>query len=164
MIKSKFKFWVILPILLLLLVTVLFFQITYYLFFTSYQFETPILLYFIMILLAYVWIWIFYGELRTKAIIVAIDEKILYKRSYLGLGSQFFFDLSEFDGFITCQLPSKGGTYEYLYLTKNGKKEIKISEFYHGNYPQLKHRVTKTLKFLGDQPFSMLTEIKEVFI
>ena len=163
MIKSKFKFWVLLPILVLFLVTVLLYQIIFDGFIIS-EIENHVILYVLIFLLFYVWIWIFYGELRTKAIVVTIDEKILYLKNYLGIGIHKIFDLSEFDGYITCQLPSRGGTYEYLYLIKNGKKVVKISEFYHRNYPELKYRITKSLKFLGDQPFSMLTEIKEIFI
>lgn len=163
MIKSKFKFWVFLPIILLFLTTILLQQIVYNIF-TPTEYETPIFIYFLLIILAYVWIWIFCGELRTKAVVVEIDEKILYQRNYLGFGTIKIFELSDFDEFITCQLPSRGGTYEYLYLIKNGKKEVKLSEFYHRNYIQLKHRITKTIKYSGNQPFSMLTEIKEIFV
>lgn len=139
MIKSKFKVWVFIPIILLFFVTVLLYQIVYGIFIPT-EYDTPIFIYFLIIVLVYVWIWI------------------------LGLGLEKAFDLSEFDGFITCQLPSRGETYEYLYLIKNGKKEVKLSEFYHRNYLQLKNRITKTVHFLGDQPFSMLEEIKEIFV
>ena len=107
--------------------------------------------------------WLVFGELRTKVISVTIDNDLITTANFLGLGAKRKFDFTEFEGFTTSLLPSNSGTYEYLYLLKDNKKVIKLSEFYHKNYFELKQVLTKRVKFLGDKPFNMLTEIKEIY-
>ncbi|RZJ77788.1 MAG: hypothetical protein EOO47_15800 [Flavobacterium sp.] len=163
MIKSKFTYRISTPILALLSLILSLILIVQHIFNSSKQ-DTRLFLCLLIIPIAYASVWFFYGELRTKAIFVAIDEKVLHRQTYLGLGSAKTFDLSEFDEFIVCEIPSKFATYEYLYLMKNGRKEVKISEFYHRNYLQLKQRIAKTIKFSGGKPFSLLTDIKKTDI
>ena len=43
------------------------------------------------------------------------------------------------------------------------KKIIKISEFYHKNYLQLKNKIQENFKSLGYEHFSLLDEFKEIF-
>lgn len=162
MIKSKFKFSILLPVFIVVATTFLLYIIVSPLT-TSSEYNTSIIIYALAIFLAFIWICFFCGELRTRAVIVAIDEKILLKKNYLGLGIAKVFDLSEFDGFETCSLPSRGGPHEYLHLIKDGKRLVTISEFYHKNYYQLKQCISKTVKFSGNKTFSILSEIKNVF-
>lgn len=44
----------------------------------------------------------------------------------------------EFDYYTLCEEYSKSGTYEAIWLVKDRKLEIRISEAYYSNYPQLK--------------------------
>jgi len=106
--------------------------------------------------------WLLLGEVRTKAITVELDADSLSVRGYYGLGSKRRILYSECKGFTTSDLPTESGqTYEYLYVMQNGKKVVKVSEFYHKNYDELKREIAKKLKYLGDKPFSMSDELMD---
>ncbi|HUH26156.1 MAG TPA: hypothetical protein VLY87_05980 [Flavobacterium sp.] len=88
-------------------------------------------------------------------------NEILVKR-FFGFKTESF-KISEIKGWKYSHLTSRGGTYEYLYLIKDGKKIIKISEFYHKNYSKLKNEILTKTKYLGYENFSLLDELKEIF-
>lgn len=116
-----------------------------------------------LFLISFTWIWLLLGELRTKAIAVKFEADVLSIKRFMGLVPAGSYYLVEFDGYKTCLLPSKTGYYEYLYLIKDGRKRVKLSQFYHSNYSELKRFVAKELKFLGKENFSYCRELKEVF-
>ncbi len=60
-------------------------------------------------------------------------------------------------------LESNYAEYEYLYLIKGIKKMVKISTFYHQNYLEMKQYLATKVKYLGDIPFSMSDEFREIF-
>lgn len=105
--------------------------------------------------------WLLLGEFRTKVIIVEIANHSIRKKNYLGLDKDYEFRY--FDGFFTSIIRSKRVDYEYLYLIKGNIKAIKLFEFYHQNYAELKNEVSKHSKELGFEQFSYLDEIKEIF-
>ena len=112
----------------------------------------------------FVWAWLFFGEMRTKVISVEIYPNAINVRRYLGLWFNKSFPVGGFDGYKTSIIPSRSGNYEYLYLIIDGEKIIKISEFYHANYKELKRTLlTKNIKNLGFEPYSSLGELKEIF-
>jgi hypothetical protein len=100
------------------------------------------------------------GEARQKIIKISIDSNSISKINLFGLKKYNFRD---FDGFQTSFISSKNGTYEYLYLVRNNKKVIKISEQYHKNYFEIKSIITEKSKFLGEIKFSYWDELKEIF-
>ncbi|MBC7850463.1 MAG: hypothetical protein H7Y31_12050, partial [Chitinophagaceae bacterium] len=106
----------------------------------------------------------FFGELRTKAIKVSIKGNELTVTNYLGLGTTTVYDIGQFDGLETSILPSEYSSYEYLYLMEKGKKTVKISQFYHSNYKNLKVRLMKQTQNLGHKDYNLIQEIKEIFI
>jgi hypothetical protein len=114
-------------------------------------------------LLAFTWLWLFLGELRTKAVFVKIEDGVIGLKRYMGLVPSGVYKVKEFDGYTTCLLPSRSGNYEYLYLMKEGKKRIKLSQFYHSNYSELKRFIIKEVQFLGQEDFSYSREVKEIF-
>lgn len=108
-------------------------------------------------------LWIVVGELRTKALKVEISyDKILVKK-YLGYGAPAEFWFSEMEGFKTVLLPSEYRDYESLYLIKGGRKIIKLSEFYHENYVELKGRISGNCRKLKTEKYNLLREIKEIW-
>lgn len=117
---------------------------------------------FIPTLLILVFIYLVIGELRTKFIIIGINKNEIKIKRFLGLKTETY-KFSEIEGWKYSHLPSRGGTYEYLYLYQNNKKIIKISEFYHKNYFQLKNKIQTNFKNLGYEQFSLLDELKEIF-
>ncbi len=106
--------------------------------------------------------WILLAEVRSKAITVALEANSLTVRGYYGLGSKRSILYADCSGFTTSDLPTESGqTYEYLYVMQNGKKVVKVSEFYHKNYDELKREIAKKMKYLGDKPFSMSEELMD---
>lgn len=158
---SKFRGWVFLPVALFLMVTGLLIVATYMLL-DSREFPPLGILVFWGVFL-FTWLWLFFGELRTKIIKVEVHETQIIVSNYIGLGAKKAYQFSEFDGFETCLLPTRSATYEYLYLIANGKKIIKLSEYYHSNYAELKSALEKKVRNRGQQEFSLTQEIREIF-
>jgi len=95
---------------------------------------------------------------------IRIEGNLISVRKFGGLSKKDDFLLSDFDGFKTSELFSGGGDVnEYLYLIKNNKKNIKISQAYHKNYSDLKVAIQSKVNDLGLENFSFLDEIKEIF-
>lgn len=160
MVKSKFKLIaLIIPILILALVSV----------------STVILIensplkidkirwidVYMTILFLFTIIGLIFGELRTKIIVIEIKNNYINKKNYLGFNQNYNF--KDFDGFQTSIFVSKGERFEYLYLVKDNKKIIKISQAYHKNYFELKDKISIHLKNLGEIEFSYIDELKEIF-
>jgi hypothetical protein len=115
-------------------------------------------------LVVFVWIWLFFGELRTKIISIDIKDNYFVIRRYLGMGKVKIFYLEEISGFKTSILPSRSGSYEYLYLMSGDRKVAKLSAFYHSNYKGLKsYLVSLNIKFIGVEYYSNRQELKEIF-
>jgi hypothetical protein len=160
MLKSKFKFRVLLiPILIIALTTISIFVLTESLPIKIEQIRWIDV--YMGVLFLFTWIWLVFGELRTKIIEIAIFDNQVEKKNYFGLKQKF--DFNYFDGFQTSILRGKGESHEYLYLVKDKRKVIKISETYHKNYFELKKRIGTDLNNLGKIEFSYLDELKEIF-
>ncbi|WP_183566323.1 hypothetical protein [Mucilaginibacter sp. SP1R1] len=127
--------------------------------------DTPIGLFVIICLFfLFIWIWMFFGELRTKIIKIERENENVIVRRYLGIGNSKHYNLLDISGFKTSVLSSKGGSYEYLYLMMDNKKVAKLSAFYHSNYKELKsHVVTMGIKNIGFEQFSNVQELKDIF-
>ena len=94
---------------------------------------------------------------------IAIESDRIIVNNFQGLGNTNVVYFSEVEGYKICVLPSEYKDYEYLYLLKNGQKIIKLSEFYHKNYPELKSEIAKKCKNLGTEKFSLGRVFKELF-
>jgi hypothetical protein len=162
LLSSRFRFWALLPIGLLLGVTGLLALLVYTL--VNRPANPPFGVFVYLALFGFTWLWLVFGELRTKVIKVQIQEGEIIVSNYFGLGSKKKFYLSQLDGLETVLLPSKYNTYEYLYLIENGKKAIKLSQFYHKNYNDLKNSLTRQVQNFGQKDFSFIQELKEIFI
>ncbi len=113
-------------------------------------------------ILTFTLIYLVIGEIRTKCIIVEININKIKVKRFLGIINNEY-NPSEITGWKYSHLSSRGGTYEYLYLYSNNRKVIKISEFYHKNYLDLKNKIEKDFKFLGYEEFSLKDEFIEIF-
>lgn len=105
---------------------------------------------------------VLFGEVRTKCISITINKDNIVVRRFFGLLIKTY-KISEIDGWKFSYLTGKGGTYEYLYLYKAGNKVVKISQFYHKNYFQIKNYIQGTFKYLGYEKLSYSDEFKEIF-
>ena len=114
-----------------------------------------------LLLLLPVYFWL--TEFRTRAHRVIIEENRITKREFFGFGDAKIYRYNEFRGFITSQQPGRLGTKEFIFLIKEGKRTICISQFYHRNYFQLKEAVAKKLPYLGDMEYRFGYEYKQMF-
>jgi hypothetical protein len=162
MIQSKFRFTVCFPLLIMLIII----ATTCFIIFDAIKDGSiPVLVvYFILsIAMFFFFAWALLGELKKKVNSVKIENSTIISKNYLGLGSSQKISFDAFEGFTTSILSTTSNDYEYLYLMKDDKKTIILSEFYHRNYSELKKTLQSKTKFLGDKPFSMSREIKEIF-
>ncbi|MEG2310145.1 hypothetical protein [Chryseobacterium sp.] len=160
MLKSKFKFRALLIPVLIIAIT----SISAYIITENWPIKIEGLRWieiYMTVLFLFTWVWLVFGELRTKVIEVTIENNTIEKRNYLGLNQKYNF--KDFDGFQTSILTSKGESFEYLYLVKDSRKIIKISEAYHKNYGELKNRIGAKSKELGEIKFSYIDELKDIF-
>ena len=105
-----------------------------------------------------------FGELRNKVVKVHIYENEIIKRGFCGFGYKKRFLFDEIDGYKFSHISSKNGTYEYFYIMRRGIKVIKLSEFYHSNYKELKLAIIKKgVNNLGIEEWSLLRETKEIY-
>jgi hypothetical protein len=126
----------------------------------------PAILYIVFFAVFFIYIicLLFFGELRTKAIVVVINDQAIIKKGFIGLGVKKIYAINNLSGFKISSLHSRSGTYEYLYLMIGNKKVVKLSEYYHKNYKELKQLlVRKNVKNLGVEYWSFITETQEIF-
>lgn len=159
--KSVFTFWAYFVGLYALIfccmlfagiVTVIYYRLTPVLFFV-----------FIILVIAFVCTWTVSGELRQKVVRIVIAFDHIEVKRYLGLGPSTIIYFKQLDGFRVSVLPARGGTYEYLYLMTGNKKIVKLSQFYHRNYTDLKQMLSENLTDLGFEYFNYNQEFKEIF-
>ena len=82
----------------------------------------------------------------------------------MGLGKESKFHFKQLDGYRISILPNEYQDFEYLYLIIEGRKVIKLSQFYHSNYLEIKRMLISKTKNLGILNFNLLDEFKEIFV
>lgn len=70
--------------------------------------------------------WLVFGELRRSAVRLCLDAGTLCVTPYMGLGMTRRYDMHDFDGVTTSVLVSRGEVYEYRYLLKGGRREVRL--------------------------------------
>src|SRR5690606_36162160 len=145
--RSKFTFKSYLVLLLTIVCLYLLFMVVPTFFGNSYYDNKPFPKIFILLgLIIFTFIYLVFGELRTKYITIELTQNNIVVKRFFGAIIKSY-KASEIDGWKYSMLPSRGGTYEYLYFYQNNKKKIKISEFYHKNYKQLKNEIQSQYKY-----------------
>lgn len=102
-------------------------------------------------------IWLVLGIIKRAIIINISDQEVILKNIFL---SEKHINIKDFDGFETTSENSKYGSYEVIYLVKNKKSVIHLSEFHLSNYREIKKLIEGKINNLGDFPFSFLTDWK----
>ena len=126
----------------------------------------PVYFYFIItFFVVFVWTWSVFGEMRKKVVAIEIGYNSIAVKRYLGLGRPQVFYFEQVDGYKLSVLASSSTLYEYLYLMQGDKKIVKLSEYYHKNYKELKDLlIDAKFKDLGFEEYSGLRELKEIFV
>ncbi|ABQ04541.1 hypothetical protein [Flavobacterium johnsoniae] len=98
-------------------------------------------------------------EFKNKIINIKIINDNIEKRTYLGYSKIFKFN--DFNGFEIRILKGNVEDYEYLYLMKDGKPIITISQTYLENYYELKNVISNKSKYMSSS-YGMLDEVKDL--
>jgi hypothetical protein len=95
--------------------------------------------------------------LATQSPRVIIDDKNIKFLSPLLPFWVSNYKWSDFDFYYTVEEQSRGGTYEAIWLVKNGKLKRRISSFYYSNYELLKEDIALPYQGrLSINPFKQL--------
>ena len=161
--KSRFKYGAYITAFIAVLFTLLLIAS-----FSLYLFvpDIPIVLCLIVsCLLIFLWLWLVWGELRTKIIGLEIGFDHLIVKRFFGLGKAQTYYFIDIEGYKTSILPARVVVYEYLYLMSGGKKVVKLSQFYHSNYSELKSEIISLkIKDLGYEEYKSGREVMEIFV
>lgn len=154
MIKSKFSyrtyFYVVVTIVTFILPITLFIDRV-----EAFGSDYNLKFLYIAFLMWFACFWLVSGTIKGVVSINFDDEVILIKNIFL-IEKQS--RLKDFGGYETTFETSRGGTYEVLYLMKNKKTLVHISEFHFSNYKELKSLIEKKLNNLGYIPFNYFTD------
>lgn len=107
--------------------------------------------------------WLVFGELRRSAVRLCLDAGTLCVTPYMGLGMTRRYDMHDFDGVTTSVLVSRGEVYEYRYLLKGGRREVRLSSCYLKNYARLSTAIGACCPDRGERPRYFWLELKELF-
>lgn len=102
-------------------------------------------------------------ELRRSAVRLCLDAGTLCVTPYMGLGMTRRYDMHDFDGVTTSVLVSRGEVYEYRYLLKGGRREVRLSSCYLKNYARLSTAIGACCPDRGERPRDFWLELKELF-
>jgi hypothetical protein len=115
----------------------------------------------VFFLLTFIWV---LAEMKKRALYVELFSHSIIVSGFYGYGKKHLYAFTGFTGYTLSSLPTYyGDTAEYLHIIKGTKKVITISSFYHKNYQELKDGLTGSLQFLGEIPFDMKNEWKNLF-
>jgi hypothetical protein len=159
--QSKFRLWAVFPlfIFLVLTATILYIVVGFF----EYRMFPLWALFLFLAALGFVWWWIFFGEMRSKAVRVNLAETEMRVKGFFGLGAARIYQYAALEGFEISELPTSYSSYEYLYVYKAGKKVAKISDYYHRNYTEMKNFLVTKIEDLGEVEFSISQEFREIF-
>ena len=167
MIESKFNWWAILPLVLSVIIFAVISYLTYFIFLMPKDGSMTPALYFmlplVLVFCLWTFIWVF-AERKKRALCVELFSHSIIVSGFYGYGKKHLYAFTGFTGYTLSQLPNYyGDTSEYLHIIKGTKKVISISAFYHKNYQELKDGLTGSLEFLGEIPFDIKNEWKDIF-
>ena len=106
------------------------------------------------------WLTCFYsilGIIKRVVTIKITDQEITTKNIFR---SKKHIKLKDFDGYQISSEISRGGSYEVVYLMKDNKCLIHISEFHLSNYKELKNLIQKNVNNLGYSSFNFFSHWK----
>lgn len=123
------------------------------------QYATMVLPILFLLFVVYFWL----TEFRTRAHKLTIDNDTVCVNRLFGLGKSVFFDLKTLEGFETSIQSGKSGSFEFLFVIKNGKRVACISAFYHSNYDELKKILEKKIINFGEKEYNFKREYNQMF-
>jgi hypothetical protein len=146
MVKSKLTFWNLLIPVLCVAIPIL----PFLLFldkdnnFALENFKIPYV--FVVVLLLLSWLLVI-GIIRKRIIVLTITQTRISVKNYVGHHEEYNF--KDFDGFETTLENSKSRTYEALFLMRDKKSIIHISQFHIENYFEIKEIIEANSTNLG---------------
>lgn len=116
-----------------------------------------------LLLVTLIWLVMFWGELRLKTHRIYFKANSIEVRSFLGLGKKLSCSYDEITGFKIGLQPAYPFPYESITLMRNGKKLLRIPQFYFRNYNEMKLLITERFENNQIEKFSLRKAIIEIF-
>lgn len=88
-----------------------------------------------------------YEIIKNLNTVSITNDSILFKNVFLK--TQYAYQFTDLDGFITQSQLASGDMYDVIYLIKGDREIKKIPSFYYSNYKELKQFLNKRLQYLG---------------
>jgi hypothetical protein len=106
------------------------------------------------------WIACFYSilDLIKRIVIIKVSHQEIKTQNIFSSKKQI--DLKDLDGYQISSEISRAGSYEVLYLMKDKKCIIHISEFHLSNYNELKSFIQQNVNNLGYSSFNFFSHWK----
>jgi len=101
--------------------------------------------------------WLILGTYRRVISLTINDKEVIVKNIF---NSVTKIKIDEIDGFESTIETSRGGSYEVIYLIKNKKTLVHISEFHLANYSEIKKEIKSKISDLGIVDFLFITDWK----
>lgn len=152
MLRTKFKYWAYVPLIIALGLAILL-----YVFTILFSSNFPIFGYIIVTGLLLLFAWFIFIELKNKVVSITIEDDVIKLAKFLGWGTQTTIQMTDITGYKTSIVPREWDSTEVLYLIVNNKKVIRLSEFYHVNYYDLKHFLIKRFRNLGQEDYNLFS-------
>ncbi|UFH34087.1 hypothetical protein [Flavobacterium acetivorans] len=111
-----------------------------------------------LLFVAYFWL----TEFRTRAHKISVNTDFISVCKLFGLGRSEVYDFKKLDGFEISIQSGKSGSFEFLFVLKNGKRVACISNFYHSNYGELKKILLENLSYFGVKKYSFKEEYSQM--
>ena len=109
------------------------------------------------------WMVIFLGEFRLRALQLSFTETHIEVKPFLGLGNMQVYSYESIKGFQSMLQPALPLPNECLILSNDAKELVRISQFYFSNYTALKKIVIERCKDQGIKRFSVKKAFTEIF-
>jgi hypothetical protein len=94
-------------------------------------------------------LFLIFFELKIKVTSVTFAGAFVKTRNFFGFGKAAIISISAISGYQTSVAPAELGGFGVLYLLRDNKPAVRISEHYHANYQELKEYISIRVKNKG---------------
>lgn len=152
MLQTRFKPWGNLPLIISLLLIILL-----YVFMIVLSSNLPIYGYVLITGAFILTASLIIIELKNKTVLITVENDVVRSAKFMGWGAKTTIPMSDITGYKTCIVPREWESTEVLFLVSGNKKLIRLSEYYHLNYDELRHFFSTRFKNLGQERYRIFS-------
>jgi hypothetical protein len=161
--KSKFKFWPRLFLLMCLFLSILILTYVLIYFDRFFSYGKPLhFLSFPYIIFNCTVFSLIGHQLNYKTHKIIINDNTITRIRNFGFGLKKVYKINEIEGFLTYSISGNKNANEYLYLIAGSEKVAKLSIYYHQNYQELKlSMIQHQIQNLGNERWTIWKHLSE---